>query len=500
MDLTQLRKEFEDLQRKIVAVRHGISLIYYDGETVAPPGTADNRMKSLEILNDEMYNLKFGERTMELMELLWENESELNQLERRALELLRRETVRERNVPQDLYVEYKNLVIMAQDAWHKANENSDYEILKPYLERIFDTSIEFSNYCNPDLDPYEYYLDNYEPGIGLETYDQVFDMIKREIPPLLQAIMEKPQPDDSCLKGDFSAEKQKELSLYIMDLLGINMGRVALATAEHPFSTSIGSHFDERIVTRFSRKDFTFSLFTMLYECGNVLYEMGQDDNVAYTFIDASASLGILESQSRFYEHVVGRGRAFIEFIYPKLLELFPESLGDYHAEDLYFAVNKVEPGPIRIGSDEVSNNLHVLVRYELEKALMNKSLSVNDLPDAWAENYKKYMGVEIKSPVEGVLQDIHWPHGAIGYFPSGVLGNIYAALMAERMQQDINFDECLREGNYKLINLWNRENVWRRAGLYDTNTVIEQYVGMTISGEPYIKYLKDKYMAIYKL
>ena len=500
MELEKARVEFSNLQKRIAAITHATELMFYDGETIAPPETTDNRIRTIEILNDEKYKLKFGDDTVRLAEYLKENEDVLTMYEKRSLELLLRDINRKRHIPKEKYVKYESLIASSEDAWHRAIESEDYEVFRPYLERIIDSTIEFAGYFNSDMSPYSYCLDNYEPGIDIDTYEAIFDAVRKEIPPLLQQIMERPQIDDSCLYGDFSSDKQADLAVYIMELLGINLQRVGLATAEHPFSTNLGSHFDERIVTRYSRKDFSFSLYTMLFQCGHVLCTTGQEDNVAFTFIDNAESLGIFESQCRFYENVVGRSREFIELIYPELTGLFPELSEKYSSEDIFLAVNKVTPGPIRMGSDEVTNNLHVLVRYELEKALMDKSLSVKDLPDAWAEKYKKYLNVDIKKLSQGVLQDIHWSSAAIGYFPMAVLGNTYLASIVGKMKEDIDLEDCIRQGDFKLINLWNREHVWKRSGLYDTKMVMEKYVGVDINPEPYIRYLKEKYSEVYGL
>ena len=500
MELGKAREEFKHLQKRISAINHAVNLIFFDGETSAPSDTADNRIKSLEVLNDVVFQLQYGDQTMELVDFLWEQKDELTIYERRSLELLKRSADKRKNVTKEQFLKYENLLISAQDALHKANEDQNYEIYLPYLQKVFDCIREFAVSYDNKTSPYDYCLDIYEPGMNSQIYDTIFDEVKRSIIPLLQKIKEKPQVSDDCLKGDFSVDSQEELAIYIMDLLRLNMDRVGLATGEHPFTKTMGSHLDARIVTKYSRKDFSSSLYNMLYECGSILYETGQDDNVIYTFMDGSASLGIMESQTRFYENIVGRSRGFIEFLYPKLKELFPETVGNYSPEDLYLAVNKVEAGPVRLGSDEITNNLHVLVRYELEKALMNGDLLVKDLPDAWAEKYKEYLGIDVPNPTEGILQDIHWACGDIGYFPTAVLGNSYSAIIAKRMREDLNLEACIREGNFEPINQWNKSHIWEQVCLYDTKDVMSKYINTTLNGESYVKYLNEKYTNIYNL
>ena len=501
MNLEQSRQEFAKIQKNITALNYATDLLFLDGETAAPPNSVNNRIFTLKIINDELYNIKYGEKTAELMAYLLENESELSLIERRSLEVLRRDMARMRSLSKKEYIEYQSLITSAGNAWHMANEEGNYELLRPYLEKLFGKVRELAINYNPDAHPYDYCLDNFEPGSTTEFYDKFFDGVRKDIVPLLKQIMEKPQVDDSCLIGDYSAKRQEELALYIMESIGLDMDRVGLSTSLHPFTKRLGSHFDERMTTRYSRKDFTFSLYTILFGCGYALAEMGQDDELAYTLADGSASIGIMEGQTRFYEHIIGRSRQFIKYIYPKLKSLFPTSIKDSTAEDLYVAINKVSAGPIRAGSDEVTNNLHVLVRYELEKALMNNDLSFKDLPDAWAEKYMEYLGVEVKNHSQGVLQDMLWSDGAIGYFPTAVLGNAYSALMLEKMKEDVDIEACARKGDVAPINHWNREHVWKYIGLYDAHTVMENFLGISsLDSAAYTEYLNDKYSEIYKL
>ena len=501
MNLEQSRQEFAKIQKNITALNHVIDLLFFDGETVAPPKSLANRIFTLDILNDELYNLKFGEKTIELMEYLLEHESELNLVEQRSLEVLKRAVDRMTSVPKEEYIKYRSLIASTVNAWHGANEENNYEVLRPYLEELFDRIRHIATASNPGMNPYDYCLENFEPGSSIKFYDGFFDGVRKDIVPLLKQISEKPTINDSCLQGDYSVAKQEELAQYIMNFMGVDMNKVGFSTSEHPFTKRMGSHFDERITTRYSRRDFTFSLYTILFGCGFALAETGQDDEIAYTLADGSASIGIMEGQTRFYEHIVGRSKPFIKCIYPKLKSLFPTSIKDSTAEDLYLAVNKVQAGPIRAGSDEVTNNLHVLIRYEVEKALMNKDLSFKDLPDVWNEKYKEYLGIEVKDPSHGVLQDMLWADGAIGYFPTAVLGNAYSALMLEKMKEDVDIDICAQEGNIAPINQWNKEHVWKYIGLYDAHTVMERFLGVdTLDSGAYIDYLTRKYSEIYKL
>ena len=501
MDLEKSRIEFAKLQKKITTINYVMDLLFLDVETAAPPGAATNRASTLEVLDGDLYQLKFGESTAELMNFLLENEDQLNQVERRSLQVLKREADRLNSVSKDEYLKFRSLLTKTQGAWHQAQEENDYEILRPYLEKVFAGVRDLATSYSTTSHPYDYCLDLYEPGSTTEVYDGIFDVVRSEVVSLLQSIQEKPQIDASCIKGDYSVEKQEDLSLYIMNLLGVNLERVGLSTSEHPFTRRMGTHFDERITTKYHRKDFTTSLYTVLFGCGYSLAEMGQEDDVAYTLADGSASIGIMQGQTCFYENIIGRSRPFIEQIYNKLKSLFPTSVRDSSPEDLYIAINRVSVGPIRISSDEITNSLHILVRYELEKALMNGDISFKDLPDVWADKYRAYLGVEVKNHSEGVLQDFLWADAAIGYFPTVVIGNTYSALMLEKMSEDIDVESCIRNGDYASINKWNREHIWKQIGLYDSHMVMEKFAGIpSADGQAYVKYLKQKYSEIYNL
>ena len=497
MELDKARKALLELQEKMAAFQHAAEMINYDGETQAPKGTAKNRAQTTGILNKEMYKLSTGEETLRLLHYLEENKSQLSEKEQRMVTLLLKEIRRLEKIPMEEYVQYRKLIIESEDAWEKAKHANDFPGYLPYLEKIFETTKKFAAYCAPDKDPYDYWLNEYEEGMSMEFCDKFFAEIRSAISPLIKKLGEAEQLDDSLLKGDFSDAKQEELALYLMDVLGLDKNHVGLSTTEHPFTTSLGSHFDERITTHYKRDNFASSMYSVIHEGGHALYDTGSSDDLAYTVLDGGGSMGVHESQSRFYENIIGRSKAFIEYIFPKLKELFPEAIGDATAEDVYRAVNKVEPSLIRTDADEATYCLHVMVRYELEKAILHDELEVKDLPEAWNALYKEYLGIDVPDDTRGVLQDSHWSFGAIGYFPSYALGNAYSALFLEKMKEDVDIEACLRKGDLGPINDWNREKIWKHGQFYTPKEIIERVVG-EFSTEAYTKYLEDKFTQLY--
>jgi len=499
MKLEQARVDFATLQKKIAAFKHATALIYYDGETSAPPDTLENRTRSLMVLNDELVKLTSGAETLDLLRYLEENKFELTVNERRAVEYMLKDYNRKKHIPEEVYVEYEKTLTEAQDAWHRACEEDNFDIAKPYLKKIFEYSRDFALGQNPDEDPYKYWLAIYEEGLEVETCDDVFSEIKNSITPLLKEV-QKANINIKPVEGNFGAAEQEALSLYLLELLGINLDRVGFSTSDHSFTTFLGSHFDERIAVRFSKKDFTSSMYSVLHGAAHVLCDTGQADNLAFTVLDGSASMVILESQGHFYENIIGRSRTFIEHVYPELCALFPEYTKDNTVDDVYRFVNKAEPTLIRVDSDELTFNLHTMIRYELEKALIRDEMTVADIPVVWNDMYKEYLGLDVPNHAEGCLQDIHWPFGAIGYFPTYIIGNAYSVGFAKKMRETIDIEDCIAKGDFSEINEWNHQRIWQHGGVYTSGEIMKKFVQTSVDSKEYIRYLTDKYTDIYKL
>ena len=500
MDLETARKELITLQEKISAYDHAMSLLSYDGDTTAPKGTAPNRAHAMGILSEIVYVLSTGKETVELLEFLDAHKEELTQREQRMVYLLLKDIRFMQKIPQEEYVEYEKFVVESQDVWHDAKANSDFASFEPYLTRMFDYAIRFARYADPEKDPYDYWLNEYEPGLSKAACDQFFDTLRQRLVPLIHAVGQKPQVSDACIKGDFPEDKQEKLSLWLMETMGLDMEKVGLATTEHPFTTSLGSHLDERITTHYYREDVSYSMFSVIHEGGHALYDTGSDEDLAYTVLDGGVSMGIHESQSRFYENILGRSEAFAKFVFPKMAELFPEQMKGYTWQDFYYAVNKVQPSLIRTEADEVTYSLHVMIRYELEKKLMAGELQVHDLPAAWNKLYKDYLGVDVPDDKHGVLQDSHWSFGAIGYFPSYALGSAYGAQFLAKMKETVDVDAALAKGDFSPMNAWNREHIWHFGSLLTPKEILENALGEPFDPNYYLDYLEEKCRSIYHI
>lgn len=500
MELLQACQQLTELQAKMMAYGHAMSLIYYDGATTAPKGTAANRAQTLSILSRESYLLSTGEQTVNLLNYLDEHRAELDAKTARIVEIAIKGIREMQKIPMEEYVAYQQLLVEADDAWHTAKETNNFALFCPYLEQIFATERSFALYCEPDMHPYNYCLNKYEEGLTMERCDQFFAQLRSRLVPLIAKIKAAPQISDACILGDFPEDQQQKFSYVLMQTMGIDLDHCGLGTTEHPFTTSLGSHHDVRITTNYKRDNVASSMFSVIHEGGHALYDLNSDDSLAYTMLDGGVSMGIHESQSRFYENLLGRSRAFVNHIFPKMQECFPEQMAGYSAEDVYRAINLVTPSLIRTEADEVTYALHVMVRYELEKQVMSGELEVKDLPAAWNKLYMEYLGVEVPDDTHGVLQDSHWSGGGIGYFPSYALGSAYGAQLLAKMRESVDVDACLANGDFAPINAWNREHIWRHGCTYKPGELLENALGQPFDPVYFTDYLEKKYSELYNL
>ncbi len=499
MDIKTALEIFHRLTETLHAYNHATSLMYYDSVTVAPVQSAAGRGKTMGILAGIQYDLTADPKTVEAIDYLVAHKEELEPAQRRAVEEYSRESEYIRSIPKEEYEEYSVLINDAEAVWHKAKSENDFASFAPYLRRIFDTNRRFAGYYRPGVPAYDVLLDQYERGLTSEKADEFFAALRERIVPLIKRIGEVPQVDDSFLYKSYPVEKQRELSDYLMQVMGIDRERCIIGETEHPFTLELNKN-DVRITTHYHENALASSMYSVIHEGGHALYELGSGDEYEGTVLSGGVSMGIHESQSRLYENIIGRSEAFIGVIFPKLLELFPEQLEGVDAHAFWLAVNKSEPSLIRTEADELTYALHVMVRYELEKAIIAGELDVDDLPAAWNAKYEEYLGVKVPNDTQGVLQDSHWSGGAVGYFPSYALGSAYGAQMIAKMAEDINIDAAIESGCLTEINAWLEEHIFRHGCRYDPNVLFEMCCGAPFDPQYYIDYLEEKYSRIYGL
>lgn len=488
-----------ELERTMAAYDHAMGVLYLDASTAAPKNTTEGRGKTMEILSKVTYDLLTNPENEGLLAYLEEHEAELEPQIRREVEVLRKRYDQNNRIPAEEYVAFTVLTNEAQAVWEKAKNSDDFELFAPYLEKIVAYNRKFATYYNQNLEPYDALLNEYEEGLNTKTLDAFFDQLRQTIVPLIEKIQKKEQIDDSFLCGNYPIDKQRVLSDYLMDVMGMDRGYCGIAETEHPYTTNFNNK-DVRITTHYYENYPMFSFYSVVHEGGHALYELGADDCYNYTVLSGGVSMGIHESQSRFYENIIGRSEAFCKAVLPRMKELFPEQLKNVDETMFYRGVNKAEPSLVRTEADELTYCLHIMVRYEIEKQLIAGTLAVRDVPQMWNRLYREYLGIEVPSNREGCLQDSHWAGGAIGYFPSYALGSAYGAQMLHKMKEDLGeMEQDVEKGDLSKITQWLREHFHRYASFYKPGELFEKTCGK-FDAKYYTDYLKEKYTKLYQL
>lgn len=498
MELNEALAKLAELEKKLYAYQAADSALYLDGTTVAPKDTAEGRGVALGVLAGERHKLFSAPEVGELLDFLWERREELDRLHFREVEELRRSYAQLTRIPADEYMEYAMLTNEAGDVWHRAKEQDDFELFRPVLEKLVAFNIKFAGYYDPSKAPYDALLNEYERGVDTAYLDGFFATLRERIVPLIHAIGEKEQPDDSFLRRHYPVEAQRKFSDYLMEVLGLDRAHCAIGETEHPYTLEFNNK-DVRITTHYFENDVGNSMYSVIHEGGHAKYELGICDEVQYTSLAGGVSMGVHESQSRFYENLIGRSRPFIEAIFPKMKEFFPEQLADVTAEQFYRAVNKAQPSLIRTEADELTYCLHVMIRYEIEKQLIGGTLSVKDVPETWNRLYKEYLGLDVPDNRSGCLQDSHWSGGAFGYFPSYALGSAYGAQMLKNMEADIDVWGPVSKGDLSGVSAWLGEKVHQYGGLLVPADVVKNACGV-FDPAVFADYLEKKYSALYGL
>ena len=356
----------------------------------------------------------------------------------------------------------------------------------------------FAGYYDSTKKPYDALLNEYERGLNMEYLDKFFGTVREKLVPLIQQISQAEQIDNAFIFRHYPVEQQRKFSDYLMEVLGMDRSHSTIGETEHPFTLNFNNK-DVRITTNYKENNLVDSMFSVIHEGGHGLYELGIADDLQYTCLAGGVSMGVHESQSRFYENLIGRSHPFIEAIFPKMQEFFPEQLADVTAEQMYRAVNRVEPSLIRTEADQVTYCLHVMIRYELEKALFDGTMEVKDIPENWNRLYKEYLGVDVPDDKHGCLQDSHWSGGMFGYFPSYALGSAYGAQMLQKMEADIDVWGDVTKGDLSKVTGWLKEKVHQYGGLKEPGDIIKNACG-EFDPTVYTDYLVKKYTEIYGL
>lgn len=496
-------KKFRGMLGEVVDLQGAAGVLGWDQQTYMPPGGARGRAMQLATLGRVAHEKLVGDDMGAALEAA---ESEVQAMDPdsddvRMVRKARRDFDKARKVPAEWVGEFRRVTSLAHPVWEKARAEADFGQFEPQLKEIVALRRQYVDFFAPYDHVYDPLLDDFEPGMKASQVKDVFDELRQEQVALVQEIVERGTPvDDSVVRQHFDEDKQWKFGLEVARAIGYDFERGRQDKSVHPFTSGFGSG-DVRITTRFDPQFLNTALFGTMHEAGHAMYEQGIAPELDRTSVGEGTSLAVHESQSRMWENLVGRSRAFWNGFYGQLQQAFPDQLGDVDVDTFYRAVNKVEPSFIRVEADEATYNLHIMVRFELEMALMEGALEVADLPAAWNTKFDEFLGIRPPDDSQGVLQDIHWSSGMIGYFPTYALGNLIAAQLWAKIEEDIpDLAPRIEGGQFGDLLGWLRENVHRHGAKFEPMELLMRVTGSGLTAQPYLGYLRDKFGEIYRL
>lgn len=478
------------------------SVLGWDERTYMPPKGSAHRAEQMALLarmTHEMLtapDVRDHLNTLEGSAFVKNNESaavnvrELRRIYNRAVKL-----------PKSLVEEIARVTTRAQNVWQEAKQANDFKAFEPWLEKIVTLKRAEAAAIGYAESPYDALLDEYEPGATTAEITRVFADLRLALTPLIARIAaSRKKPRCEILECEYPIDRQEEFGKACAARLGFDFNAGRLDVTSHPFCSGIGPG-DCRITTHYEPRRFPDAFFGILHEAGHGIYEQGLDPEQYGTPLGSYTSLGIHESQSRLWENQVGRSEAFWAFHFPIARSLFPAALGDVSLDEFCFAINEVKPSFIRIEADEATYNMHIILRFELEQALINGSLKPHDVPGAWKERFAQSFGMTPPTDTLGCLQDIHWSMGGIGYFPTYTLGNLYAAQFVEQARQDLgDLDSSFRAGEFSSLKQWLNQKIHSQGQRYRSAELCQRITGKPLSHEPLLSYLTRKYEPLYGL
>jgi len=492
-------------EQKELSTLGGISaLLGWDQMTYMPPMGAEERSEQSAIISRFVHERIISDEFWKHIENLSKqiNFDRLSNKDKIVVTRLKKDVEKARKVPIDFVERAAKVTTLAYPAWQKAREKSNYLIFSPHLQKIIDLEKEYCDYINLPGPKYNSLLDDYEEGMTVDKLKKEFAYLKSQLVEILEKIKsteiyKKQKP----INKKFNVEVQKKLCDIVFNKMLLNKDRVRLDVSTHPFTTSIG-YDDVRITTNFERENPLFSFFSTIHEAGHALYELGMPrDEFKDTVISDSPSLGLQESQSRFWENMIARNKNFWKYFYPIFKKSSPGQFKDSYNHIWYRNVNQVKPSPIRVEADELTYCLHVILRFELENKLIDDKIKVNDLPEVWNEKMKEMLDITPKNDKEGVLQDMHWSGGSFGYFPTYSIGTIYASQLFKKLseeKQNIFFE--IEKGDFSNILNWLREHVHKYGRIMTADEIIQKACGEGLNSKVFVDYLKNKYYELYEV
>ncbi len=508
MDLEtgSLYKRILSKTKDVTVLGTATGIIHWDMETMMPPGAVEQRSEQLALLSLIQHKLSTDPEIGKLLKTIQASPKYegLDHFEKRNVDLIRKSYLEQTSLPEKLVADLAKQEAITVNVWKKAKAKKDFNSFKADLQKLVDLSkqaAEILMKVKETKTPYEALIDNFEPKMTAAHITTTFSQLQKGLKQLIDRIQDgSPKPDITMLHKPVPVESQRKIAQLITQTLGYDTAspeaRGRIDETEHPFTT--GYYDDVRITTHYHLKNYASSIFSVLHETGHAIYEQNLNPKWKYQPIGTTCSYGIHESQSRFYENVIGRSAEFWTYFIPKIKKIAP-SLAKVELDKFVRAINKVELSKIRIEADEVTYNMHIIIRFEIERDLFADKITVEELPQVWNQKYADYLGVKVENDSEGAMQDTHWASGLYGYFPSYALGNIYSGQLTAKLTEDQpDWRKELTKGKLNQVNEWLKKNIHSSGDLYDPEVLIKKATGRNLDSNPYLKYLNEKYGSLY--
>ena len=476
---------------------HACHVLNFDMETICPEKSMEEQGEIMAFLSNKAFQVIKEDAFIQAEKYVFDHMDQLDGFEKVMAETLKRDYDKTKNMTSD----FNHRITLARNKafvnWMSAKKEKDFSKFQDSLGQVVELQKQEMELREDDLSIYDRILSDYDRGMTVEKIDEAFDSCKERLIPLLKEIMaSQKEIRTDFLTRKVTEEAQKEMATYLLETIGFDFTRGNFSTTEHPFTDTMGKN-DTRITTNYENPDITANLYTVVHEGGHALFDMNQPRENFKWFITENKTMGQHESVSRFYENRIGRSRGFIHYIYPKMKEILKDALYDVTEEEFYAAVNRVQPDLIRTEADEFTYTFHVIIRYEVEKAVASGQIGLQQIPQLWADKYEEYLGVRPADDAEGCLQDVHWTQG-FGYFPSYALGNMYNAMYYNTMEGDFDIEKAASEGDFEKINGWMIDHVFAKADRLDSAQWIEDITGREFTADDFLDYIEEKYRRIY--
>ncbi|MDO5440410.1 MAG: carboxypeptidase M32 [Erysipelotrichaceae bacterium] len=498
MNTKQAIKYYKDHFKKINYYQLMLNTVMYDKETVAPRKGNKERNEAIAYIDGELFSLETEPKFIEAVTQL--SKEDLGKELNREIQLANKYLQDIIKFTKEESMAWEMARMESFDAWEKAKHTNNYKLFEPHLIKLINMSKERAKKRNPKISAYDLYLDDYEEGMTMKDYDKFFELIKKELLPLIKQVnANQDKVDDSFLYKYYPKDKQEKFMKDVLHFIGFDKGWGYMGVSEHPFTNGFTEN-DVRITTAYDEHNITACVFSIIHEVGHAYYEHQVDHKYQGTMIHKMISSGMHESQSRFNENYLGRRKSFWKSLYPKLQKYFPENLADVSLDDFIRAINASKSSLIRTDSDELTYPIHILIRYEIEKGIFEGKIQTKELNKLWNKKYKEYLGIDVPNDTKGILQDVHWSDANFGYFPTYALGSAIGAQLLNTMEKKIKIDELLEKNKFAKIEEYLKDNLQKYGALYDYNSLLKMVTGEKFNPKYYVNYLKNKYKKLYKI